>query len=178
MDRTEASLDELIERLAREGAVECGGVRATLRQLQQRTGAGAAGATKSAERDRSRRTPCPRGKGPPCGPGAEERDKNDGSIDLHVRLRGKEPVLRLAEGDGEWHAALLVPGKTDWLTEECPAPSPPGAWLPAGHCEPLATEGPSGNVESIALGRLLLSGRDFTAEDGWVKVLLRRRHGR
>jgi hypothetical protein len=51
-------------------------------------------------------------------------------IDLRVRLHGQERLLRLVSDDGEWHAALLIPGRRDPLTGECLAPSSPGVWLP------------------------------------------------
>jgi hypothetical protein len=95
-------------------------------------------------------------------------------IDIRVRFRGKERLLRLVAYAGEWHAAFLTPGKTDFLTEECPAPSPPGAWLPAMQLKEseLRIERPSDNVMSLGMGQLLLS-RSPSFEDGWVRIRLR-----
>ena len=45
------------------------------------------------------------------------------NIDLRVRFHGQERLLRLVLDDGEWHAAILIPGKRDSLTGECPPPA-------------------------------------------------------
>src|ERR1700731_525434 len=43
-----------------------------------------------------------------------------------LHLKTEEPHF-----ESEWYAALLVPGKRDLVTDECPAPSQPGTTLPA-----------------------------------------------
>jgi hypothetical protein len=94
-------------------------------------------------------------------------------IEMRVRHQGEERLLRLGYTEGKWYAALLKPGKRDYLTDECPAPSPPGTQLPAMKLQDfdLRIERPPGNVESLEVGRLRLSRR-VVIEDGWVQVPL------
>jgi hypothetical protein len=92
-------------------------------------------------------------------------------IDLRVQFRGQERLLRLMDVDGEWHAALLVPGKEDLLLQRYVVPSPPGTMLPGMWLNDatLFIEPPSDNVMNIEMGRLLASGR-IAYKGGWIAV--------
>jgi hypothetical protein len=94
-------------------------------------------------------------------------------IELRVRFRGEERLLRLGVDGGEWYAGLCKLGP-DWLTGECTPPSHPGTWLPALEIDDfkLRIERPSGNVESIALTRLQAAG-PTSAEGPWLVVAAR-----
>jgi hypothetical protein len=95
------------------------------------------------------------------------------AIELRVRFRGEEHLLRLSADGGEWYAALCKLGP-DWLTGECPLPSPPGAWLPALEIEgfKVRIERPPDKVESIALARLQAAGPTST-EGRWIGIAAR-----
>lgn len=95
-------------------------------------------------------------------------------IELRVKFRSGERLLRLREYDDGWYAALLVPGKRDVLTDEHPEPSPPDAVLPRMEIRDfvLRIEAPQGKVDSLGVFRLLASGR-ARIERGWVVVGLR-----
>ena len=95
-------------------------------------------------------------------------------IEVRVQLRGSERLLRLWNADSEWHAALLIPGREDWLTGECPLPSPQGAMLPNLEMKgmELRIQAPSGNVANIGTAMLIASGR-VHVRDGYVVVALR-----
>ena len=93
-------------------------------------------------------------------------------IEIRVRFRGKERALRLLYDEGRWHAALIVPGEPDVLTEECIDPSPPGTKLPKMELQEfnLRIEGPKDNVVGLEMGRFLASPGVSLDKDGWIGV--------
>jgi hypothetical protein len=95
-------------------------------------------------------------------------------IEIRVQLRGNERLLRLRNTGPEWYAALLIPGREDLLTGECPSPSPRGAILPKLEMKDmeLKIQASSGKVESIGMAMLIASGH-VHVKDGHVVVALR-----
>ena len=93
-------------------------------------------------------------------------------IEMHVRYRGSERFLRLVRSQGEWHAALMIPGKED-LLGECPPRAPLNAILPQAEFDDmvLKIEAPAGTVVSLAAERLIASD-GIAVEDGWIAVPL------
>ncbi|HLJ95901.1 MAG TPA: hypothetical protein VKU02_22190 [Gemmataceae bacterium] len=92
-------------------------------------------------------------------------------IDIYVQFRGNERLLRLRNTEGEWHAALMVTGKTDWLTEEYVNPAPRNAKLPIMELRDstLRIEQPKDNVMSMEMGKLL-AARGVSIAEGWIGV--------
>ncbi len=92
-------------------------------------------------------------------------------IEMHVRYRGSERFLRLAQSGGEWSAVLLVPGKED-MFGECPPRAPLAAILPAADLDgrTFRIEAPEGNVASLAALTLITAG--VAVRNGWIEVPL------
>jgi hypothetical protein len=92
-------------------------------------------------------------------------------IEMYVRYRGNERLLRLSRDHGQWYAALIVPGQED-LNGETAALPVPGAALPRADLDDMTfrIEAPRGKVVGLGAGALIAHG--VPVRDGWIEVPL------